>query len=97
MAIFFYIKMQPYLLTWLQHYRTFNTFPASKSVDRLILCDSKKSIYIFVCLKTVSPTCPLAILEPLNKEMGEIYAAQEGRATDFEAPELWKRQSGGLG
>ena len=34
------------------------------------------------------PTNPLTILEPQDQEIGELYAVQERRATDFEAKKL---------
>ena len=41
-----------------------------------------------------SPTNPFIILEPRDQEIGEFYVVEERRATDFEAPKLWKGSSG---
>ena len=43
---------------------------------------------------TEYPTNPLTFLEPRDQEIGEFYVAQEHRATDIEAPKLWKGSSG---
>ena len=40
------------------------------------------------------PTDPFTILEPRDEEIVEFYAEQKRRATDFEAPKLWKGLSG---
>ena len=40
------------------------------------------------------PTNPFTMLELQDKEIVEFYVVQERRATDFEAPELWKSSSG---
>ena len=37
---------------------------------------------------TGRPTGPSTILEPEDQEIGEFYAAQERRATDFKASKL---------
>ena len=42
------------------------------------------------------PTNPFTILEPHDQEIGEFYLVRELRATDFEAPKLWKGFSGRL-
>ena len=43
------------------------------------------------------PTDLFTNLEPQYQEMGNYYAVgQERRATDFEAPKLWKGRSGAL-
>ena len=39
-------------------------------------------------------TNTFTISEPRNQEIGEFYVVQERRATDFEAPKLWKVSSG---
>ena len=36
------------------------------------------------------PIGPFTILQPDDQEIGEFRAVQKRRATDFEAPELWK-------
>ena len=41
-----------------------------------------------------SPTNIFTILVPHDQEIGECYVVQECRATDFEAPKLWKGSSG---
>ena len=40
------------------------------------------------------PTGPFTILKPEDQERGEFYVVKERRATDLEAPELWKGRSG---
>ena len=40
------------------------------------------------------PTDPFAILDPQHQEIWEFYEVQKRRATDFEAPKLWKDRSG---
>ena len=40
------------------------------------------------------PTGPYSFVEPWDQEIGESYEGQERRATDFEAPKLWKGRSG---
>ena len=40
------------------------------------------------------PTNPFTIFYPRNQEIGEFKVVQERRATDFEAPKLWKGSSG---
>ena len=39
-------------------------------------------------------TDPFTILEPRNQEIGEFYVVKTRRTKDFDAPELWKGQSG---
>ena len=41
-----------------------------------------------------NPTNLFTILGPHDQEIGEYYVVQERRATDFEAPKLWKGRSG---
>ena len=40
------------------------------------------------------PRNPFSILEPQDQEIREFYVVQERRATNFEAPKLWKGSSG---
>ena len=40
------------------------------------------------------PTDPFTILEPCDQEISSFYVDQKRRATDFEAPKLWKGRSG---
>ena len=42
-------------------------------------------------------TYPFTILEPEDQETGEFWEGQERRATDFEAPKLWKGSVGNSG
>ena len=48
----------------------------------------------FTKLILESPTNPLTIFELQDQDIGEFYQAQARRATDFEAPILWKSSSG---
>ena len=41
-----------------------------------------------------SPTSPSTILEPVDQEIGELYAVRKRHATDFEASKLWNGGSG---
>ena len=43
---------------------------------------------------TRNPTNPFTISKPRDQEICEFYVVQECRATDFEAPKLWKGSSG---
>ena len=41
------------------------------------------------------PTGPFTILKPEDQEIDEFCVVRESRATDLEAPKLWKGRSGG--
>ena len=47
----------------------------------------------FIIISPSIPTDPFIILEPQEQEISEVYAVQDRRAADFEAPKLWKGQS----
>ena len=40
------------------------------------------------------PTDIFTIPEPQDQEIGEFFVVQERRATDYEAPKLWKGRLG---
>ena len=42
----------------------------------------------------LGPTNPFTIWVLRDQEIGEFYVVQERRATDLEAPKLWKGSSG---
>ena len=44
--------------------------------------------------KSKFPTDPFPISEPQVQEIGKLYAVHKRRATDFEAPKVWKGSSG---
>ena len=62
----------------------------------LLQCELWKS-FLFSCFPSLffhSPTNTFTISEPQDQEISEFYVVQDRRATDSEAPKLWKGSSG---